>query len=337
MMIQLKTLLSLEVRHGYYGGVCRDVGFIVPQDVAGLMSRAGLSVKIIDGVLHVFYRADDAGAPVVTAAGKTVRIGLGVRDPQFANITEAFDPASGALFYRNSAAASALDAPPVRVAFAGRSFSRPLARGARPVTVTFKDLAGRALHAETVTRDDRTAVSFDLTRAAPGAFTLEEAYPDGVTSTSHYVDPDLSQQGAFGVVEIDVDPTFYASAPRFTVPFEARRETLRYYVVVKGFSNGDVDQLTVQDNGLGGPDAVTFERVPPEQLTTDEKSRTEQLGGDGAKVLLFRSVAAVARRQTGAKRIQLMRSTEALIEHLPQPGKDRGAANLIIHLSKSKP
>jgi len=341
MMIRLKPLLSLEVWHDYYGGVCKDVGFVVPQDVARLMKGAGLLVKIIDGVLHVFYRADDAGAPVVSSAGRTVRIGLLVRNPRFVNITEGFDPASGLLYYRNRVAAGTLDDAPARLALAGHLFSRPLAHTARPVTVTFKDSAGRALHTETVTaQNDRPAVSFDLTGATPGAFTLEEAYPDGSTRTSHYVDPELLREGAFGVVEIDVDPAFYVNAPSFRVSFKARRETLRYYVVVKGFSNGDVDQLTVQDNGFGEagrPDEVKFEKVLPEQLSADEKSQTELLGSDGAKVLLFKSVAAVARRERGAKRIQLMRNTEALIEHLPQPGKARGTSNLIIHLSKSKP
>jgi hypothetical protein len=269
MTTRLKTLFSLEVRHDYCGGACGEVGFVVPLDVAQFMRGAGLVARSIDGALHVFYGAAGDGAPARSAAGRTVRIGLRVQSPSFANITEGFDPGAGVLHYRNGAAADALDAP-----------SR-------------------------------------------------------VTD----VDPERLREGVFGWVEIAIAPSFYDRAPRFTVSFQARLDTLRYYVVAKGFSSGDVDQLTVRDEGFGEPghpDEVRFEKVLPEQLTADEKSRTELLGRDGARVLLFRSLSAVTRRQSGRKRIQLMRNSEPLIENLPQPGRNRGTADLVVLLSKSK-
>jgi len=343
MTTRFKTLFSLEVRHGYYGGPCGDVGFVVPRDVVQLMKGAGLLTRVIDGALHVFYRADDAGAGAGmprSLAGTTVRIGLAVQSPFFANITEGFDPSAGALHYRNSVAAGALDDRPARVSLGGNSFSWPLARTARPVTVSLKDAAGRPLRTETVTAgNDRPVMSFDLTGVPPGALTLEETYAAGVTRTSHYLDPELSREGAFGLVEVAIDGAFYDNAPKFTVAFQARLETLRYYVVAKGFSSGDVDLLAVRDQGFGDqgrPDEVKFEKVLSEKLTEDERSRTELLAGDGARVILFRSLSAVARRHNGRKRIQLMRNSEALIEHLPQPGRDRGTSDLIVHLSKSK-
>jgi hypothetical protein len=341
MTTRFKTLFSLEVRHGYYGGSCEDVGFVVPRDVAQLMSSAGLVARIIDGVLHVFYRATGAGAPVRSAAGRKVRMGLQVQSPSFANITEGFDPGAGTLYYRNGAAADALDAP-ARVVLSGPSFSWKLMRTARPVTVALEDAAGRTLRTETVTTgNDRPAVSFELTGVEPGALTLEENQAGSVIrrAMATYVDPELWREGVFGLVELAITPAFYTSAPSFTVAFQSRLETLRYYVVAKGFSNGDVDQLTVKDQGFGEPghpDEVKFEKVLPEQLTEDEKSRTDLLGKDGARVLLFRSLSAVTRRQSGRKRIQLMRNSEPLIENLPQPGRDRGTADLVVHLSKSK-
>lgn len=270
MITRFKTLYSLEVRHDYYGGACPDVGFVVPQDTAGLMRGAGMVAKGRDGAFHVLYRADEGGAPVSPAGGKTVRIGLLVRDPYFANITEGFAPASGALHYRNKLAATALDDP--------------------PATVVLRDM-----------------------------------------------DPELWRDGAFAVVEIKIAPAFYASAPSYQIHFKARVDTLRYYVVVKGFSNGDVDQLAVQEQTPGQPGEVMFEKVPPAQLTPDEKSRADILTTDGAKVLLFKSATIVARRERSAKQIQLMRNTEPLIERLPYPGKDRGTSDLIVHVSKSKP
>ena len=341
MITRFKPLFSLEVTHAYYGGACGDVGFVVPQDVAQLLRGAGLLAKIINGALHVFYQAAATGAPARSVAGKSVRIGLKVQSPSFANITEGFDPGAGTLYYRNGAAPGVLDAP-ARVMLGGHLFSWPLTRADRPVKVTLRDAAGSALRTETVTtQGDRPVVSFYLTGMAPGALTLEEAYPGGVTNgpVAAYVDPELWREGVFGMVELAVAPAFYDSAPRFTVGFQARLETLRYYVVAKGFSSGDVDQLAVKDQGFGEPghsDEVKFEKVPPTQLSADEKSRTELLGKDGGRVLLFRSLSAVTRQQSGRKRIQLMRNTEPLIENLPQPGRDRGTSDLIVHLSKSK-
>ena len=103
---------------------------------------------------------------------------------------------------------------------------------------------------------------------------------------------------------------------------------------------GDLDQFAVQDKGFGDPDRPTevkFERVLPALLTAEEKSRSELLANDGAKVLLFRSTSTVNRRALGLRKIQLLRNAEALIEHLPQPGQLREAADLIVHLSKVKP
>lgn len=272
MITRFKTLFSLEVRHDFHEGVCPDIGFIVPEDVVRLMRGAGMLAKPVEGACHVLYCSDEAGAPVVPAGGKTMRIGLVVRDPYFANITEGFDPASGALHYRNTALPASLDDPPAKVAL----------------------------------RD---------------------------------VDPELWREGAFAVVDIAIDPALYTAAPRYPIHFKARTDWLRYYVVVKGFSNGDLDQLAVRDQtsgSAGQPGEVHFEKVAPEQLSADEKSRTEILATDGAKVLLFKSVTAVARRKRSGKQFQLMRSSEPLVEWLPQPGKDRGTADLIVHLSKSQ-
>jgi hypothetical protein len=148
-------------------------------------------------------------------------------------------------------------------------------------------------------------------------------------------DADLSRQSVFGIVEIRVDDSFHRSAPEFNVALRARRETLRYYVVARGFSNGDIGQLTVSDRAPAGS-AVAFAPVEAADLSAEEKRQLDLLAADGSPALLFRSASAVARHQMGRKRIQLLRNDEALIENLPQPGRERATADVIVHLSKSK-
>lgn len=338
MITRYKTLFSLKVTHDYEGGVCADVGFIVLDDVSRRLSGAGMVAKVVDGVFSVFHAVREPPLPGMlarTIAGETLRIGLVAAGTAFANITDGFDPAAGVLLYRNGSTPGSLDEP-TRVRLGGSLIQYALSRAQRPVTVTVRDAAGRALRTVTVADEYEQSIAFDLGDAAPGAFALAEDYAGATVYTSHYADSELWRAGAFAVIELRIDASFYAQAPSFTVAFRSRDETMRYYVVARGFSAGDVDQLAVRDAGVGGrPDEVKFERVAPDRLTADERSQTERLAGDGVRVLVFRSLTAV-RRRPGRKRIQLLRNNEALVENLPQPGRDRATADLIVHLSKSK-
>jgi len=51
-------------------------------------------------------------------------------------------------------------------------------------------------------------------------------------------------------------------------------------------------------------------------------------------LLLFKSTATVARMEKARTKIQLMKSGEAIINNLPQPGQDKTNADLIIPISK---
>jgi hypothetical protein len=270
-LTSFRPLFSLEIQHDYYGRACPDVGFLVPDDAASLVRGGRMLIRRLEGALQVLYMADEAGRPQISAAGRTLRIGLVVRDAQFANITEGFNPAGGALHYRNTGVATALDDP-------------------------------------------------------PGTIVLRDASPQ------------LWKDGAFGVVDVAITPDLYTAAPTYRIHFKARIDTFRYYVVVRGFPV-DLDQLAIRDasGSPALPDKVRFAKVPAAELTADEQARANLLATDGAKVLLFRSVAPVARRERSTGHIQLVRNTEPLIERLPQPGKDRASADLIVHLSKSKP
>ena len=268
--------------------------------------------------------------------GRTLRFGLLVLNPQFGNFTEGFDPRAAKSFYKNGTMPTALDAP-VEVVLVGRMCTHSLKDAARPVIVTLKNASGAALRTEEVTAEaDRPEVSFDLSRLPPGVLAVEEQYPDDITFTSaYYADPELQQQGAIGVIEISIDSSFYTTAPAFEVAFDARQETLKYYLVARNYTNGEFTQLQVEDAGFAeeGRAEIAFTKVDAAAFTPAEIP-AEILGGAGAKVVLFKSQALVARQQQGRKKIQLVRNNDVLIEHLPQPGADRTKADLIIHLSK---
>ncbi|HWM89797.1 MAG TPA: hypothetical protein VN493_03450 [Thermoanaerobaculia bacterium] len=329
-MSRFDVLLSLRVTHAYYGGLCQDFGFVLPQDTAKLMRGHKLLTRDLNGVLHVLYPADESSTPL---AGKTLRIGLKLLNSSFGNFTETgFNPGSATAYYRNHAAPNQLDAPEP-VTLIGNKLSLSLTDTARPATVALLDSSGDALRSETVA-DDRSSVSFDLAGVPPGSCTVEETYPGDVNhSAACYLDPELLQAGVLGLVEIRIDGSFPASPPAFEIAFDARREVLKYYLVVKNYTSAELDQFIVSDAGFSDEarPEVTFTKVPAAAFTPAEIPPALLGGGD---VILFKSQALVARQAKGRRRIQLSRNGDVLIENLPQPGADRSDANLIVHVSK---
>lgn len=148
-------------------------------------------------------------------------------------------------------------------------------------------------------------------------------------------DAELLSAGLFGVVEIEVGAGFYAAAPEFGIAFEARAETLKYYVVARNFPPAEFDDLGVSDVGFttDARPQIQFDRVAASAFGADDLPAA-LLGGVDARVALFRSQAPVARRAKARRRIQLARSTEVIVSQLPQPGTAAPTADLVIHLSK---
>lgn len=161
---------------------------------------------------------------------------------------------------------------------------------------------------------------------APVPLLLDQAFPE---------DAELMREGPFCVVEIAVDAGFYAAPPGFEVAFEAREETLKYYVVARNYTLAEFNQLAVTDEGFGAQarPQIDFTRVPPSQFG-DEDLSTAMLGDAEARIAMFRSDQKVARRGEARKRIQLARNNDPIISQLPQPGPGDATANLVIHLSK---
>jgi len=149
-------------------------------------------------------------------------------------------------------------------------------------------------------------------------------------------DARLLREALFALVEIQVHGAFYGSPPAFRVPFAARAETLSYYVVARGYSAGQFNQLEVSDAGFStdGRAQIHFERVASSAFTAAELPAA-LLGGAAARVTLFRSQSAVARQHEARKGIQLARSSELIVPQLPQPGAAAATANLVVHVSKS--
>ncbi|MFA7061980.1 MAG: hypothetical protein WC156_14330 [Pedobacter sp.] len=332
MTTTFRKLFTLNVAHGYYSDSCRDFSFIVSAAMTGLLRNAKLIAKALDGKLNVLYEVDEGGAALVPIAGTKLRFGMKLLNPLFSNVTE-FSVTTP--LFRNTGSVASLD-PAMEVVMTGRLISHAVTKTIRPVTVTVKDSAGQMLQTETITTaNNRSTISCDLSGQAAGTYSVVEDYPAETETTTYYSDIELLQAGVFGVVEIVIDSDFYASRPSFTISFNAKQETLKYYVVAGNYNAAEFNHLSVADNGFAedGRPMINFTRVTSDAFTTDEIS-PGMLAKANDKVVLFKSQALVARQEIARKNIQLSKNGDILIKHLPQIGADNVNGDIIIHISK---
>jgi len=334
MITAFRSLFTLQLSHEFYGGPCPDFRYLVPEATEARLRAGRMIARERDGLFRVLYETDDAGRARVRLDGETMRFGLRLALPSFANYTaleEGF-PARR-LRFTNAAAAGALAAEPT-VALAGDLLAYTLTRNGRPATVTLRDASNVLLATEKVA-DARSTVTFDLRAVPPGALSLRAAYANAGDTLPVYHDAELLRAGASAIVEVTVDPGFYAAAASLVVAFTTRKDVLRYYIVARNYSDSEFTQLQVKDLGFGddGRAEIVFTRVASTAFTAAELP-PGLLVGAGERVTLFRSQAALPRQARPRRRLQLGRQNEVLIANLPHAGADRASADLIVHVSK---
>ncbi|NQD38319.1 hypothetical protein HPT27_14925 [Permianibacter sp. IMCC34836] len=337
MSTRFDVLLSVAITHDYYGGNCRDFGFVLPEDSQALLRRGRMMGKTLNDTWHLLYEQDGLGAAVAPQIGQRLRLGLRLTNPYFANFTANPLADNGeVVVYRNTVAAGALDAP-VRMALAGGIYRHEFSRSERPVTLVLTDRNAATLRSETVTAaNDRTGMALDLRGLLPGPYMLEERFPGNLTVTHPlYLDPELAQQSVTALLDLEIASAFYAAPAAFVVDFDARQQTLSFYLVVRNYSNAEFSQLVVTDQGFAEDSRapINFQRIAAADFGADELP-VNLLARHGEAVVLFRSQQALSRQVTPRRKLQLRRNGDVLIEHLPQPGPDSATADLIVHVSK---
>jgi hypothetical protein len=289
--------------------------------------------RVRDGKLYALY---EAGAAVPAFTGKIFRIGLKLLNPYFSNFTELpFSLGSPVPLYTNAVSPGSFGAFE-KVALVGRIFSHSVSSADRPAVLTLKNAVGQILQTDTLTApSDQAAASYDLSGQAAGACEVKETYPGTVKKFAYYCDAELQKSCVFAILEIRIDVGFYSAAPTFEIPFNAKKEILKYYVVAKNYSDTEFNHLSVVDNGATEDQRqkVNFTKAVSSAFTSEDISPV-LLGSGDSKVVLFKSQTPMARQEKARRKIQLSKNGEVLITHLPQPGADKTDANIIIHISK---
>ena len=335
MTTQLDVLFSLEISHTYYGGRCRDFGYVLPHDTMRLLRNGRMMPRTFAGKLYILYERNESGGAIVPLDGVTLRVGLVLLNPYFCNFTNLpYDPGAVAAQFANQPDPRQLTEQPA-VALVGPVLSHALSSSSRPVLATVMDAGGATLGAETRPAGDaRSTVSWDLTGAGPGPVVVRESYTGTTATTDYYLDAELARAAAFAVAQVRIDGGFYAAAPALRIQFTAKQDTLKYYLVAANYTNAEVAQFGVKDAGFtdeGRPE-IQFAKVLPAAFTSAELDPV--LLGAG-QVMLFASHASVSRLATGRKKIQLQRNNQVVIEHLPQPRPESATSDVIVHVAKT--
>lgn len=334
--MQFKTLFTVEIPHSYYRELCPDFSFILPRDTIQALQGGRLIAKSYHDRLYVLFEVDDTEQPIVTFEGNRLRFALKLLNPYFTNFTAfSFDLGRFKPLYRNQTILSTLDLPRSTI-LVGSQWQHFLQFPDRPVTVNLKNSQGQILRTQVLgSTQTQGEIAYDLTGLSAGLYQVEELYPSRSQRTDYYLDEELISQDIFGFLEVTIDPTFYSSPPAFSIPFTAKQETLKYYVVTQKYTDLELGQLAVTDTGFTEDQRpqITFTKVLAPNFTANDLP-PNLLGNAQSQVLLFQSQQIVSRQQMARRKIQLSRNGDILIPHLPAPDIDRSTADLIIQLSK---
>lgn len=179
-----------------------------------------------------------------------------------------------------------------------------------------------------------TELPYDPNRAPPLYQNLVSptAFDQPPPTATLTQEDELAVAGVFGVVQVRIDGSFYATAPVLRIAFQARQQPLKYYVVATGYSAAGLSKLTVLDGGTGKP-LLAFTRIDQFSLASDDIAAQLLSRSSNTQVVLFKSQLPVARSARGRAKLQLMKNGDVLIPNLPMPGADQASADLFVKVS----
>jgi hypothetical protein len=331
-MAAFATVLTVDIQHGFYQGACRDFDFTIPADSQALLRNGKSFARIRDGRLYVLCEMAQPGVPASSLSGRHVQIGLRLRNPAFSNFTDLSGLDIDTPVFRNAADPATLDAA-VPHRLAGDQLSHRLAATDRPMMVRLRDSEGIGLFSETLSAEDpRDAFALNLAPYPTGVLLVEEQTGSGISDRLYYHQPEFFEQGVFGIIDLRIDGSFYSTPPQFSIPFSARSDVLKYYVVARKYSNDDMDELSVADAGDGT--SIQFNKLVAGSFGSDDIPADLLLDADAAaKAVLFKSTGPVARREQARSKIQLKKKNDVLMGNLPSPSASRPNADVIIEIS----
>jgi hypothetical protein len=336
MRTRFRPLWTVTVVHGYLGGAGDLLRFIVPPSTRQRLASLHLLLRERAGVLHVLMEVDESNQPLAGAAalvGARLVLGLQPNDTAFSAFTQPTGlPAGQIPHYRNAASPHSLDAPqPVQLS--GERLRLEPVQALRPLEVRVNAPDGALRFAATLGEGEEGVTP--LQHWPVGAWQIEEV--GGLpTRRDLEVENTLAALAPWGLLSLTVHADHLLQPRHFTITLAAPADTLRYYVVAQRYSNGDFNQLSVQDSAFAaqGRPRITFQRLATGAFGPQHLAPALLDPTGSARIVLFEARSALPRRQRGATGFELRRSGDVLIDHLPTPGATAVDAQFVLHLAR---
>ncbi len=343
MKTEYAQILSLELAHSYYAsGRSNDFDFVFTEQTRRLFQQGRLVPKLTRNGLSVFIELRDDQL-ALEVAGKTLDIGLVLKTPNFYNFTD--KPLSGGVTRFINAAQTRTFDPATTCQIVGQRFTHTISKAKRNVDVSM-EVDGVIVDTRLVKLShglDR--VNFLNRQVDVRDFDVIEQFSGEPSLRHHYFqNAELAALPIDTLVSIELHETFVADPPRFKLEFNAKSETLSYYIVARNYgSNFNALAVTGIDKAdPSAPAAIAFNKVTASNFTAQHLAK-EVLGvggqassSDAAKVVLFQSALPLSRREKAKRDIQLSIQGDVLIPSLPLTGPERLTSDFIVHLSKPK-
>lgn len=334
MILNFETLFKLGAEHEYYGGDCSDFHYFIPSDTQTTGRRGRMLFKERESHLYCLFEADGDGTARYPLSDGRLMIGVLLNNPYFANYSD-YDFDGRVQLYRNTASPSILDAP-IGITLCGDYLRHTLNSNNRPNTITLNDRNGDPLLSKTLNTDQtQIDIDFDMRALPHGLYQIHEIHSDGSDTRNYYHHPELLKEGVFAIVEITLEPSAYTSTANYSLQFQAREETIKYYVVASNYSDSEFDSLSITDEGFSedSRSKIQFTAFPPSAFTSDDIA-AGLLKNGAQKLVVFKSDSAQKRRNKPRKKIQLNKNGDVLIPHLPSPRADKYRPEFVIHVEK---
>ncbi|MFT6270092.1 MAG: hypothetical protein ACJAVV_002920 [Alphaproteobacteria bacterium] len=332
--MEFTKLFDINITHDYYNGPCSDVKCVPLPPTAVTLQKSAMRILAQGSQYTVFYKNTVTG-PLKKVSGQALYFAIVAQSTSFTVISDFTKTKRNVWVYNNFPS-------PINLASPSTYFMCPstlvyqISQAIRPLTLSLRNANDDIVQQELISEENGLSeFSFLMQQYPLGLYTLrEETASDNVLTKLAFLQ-DVPPT-TIGIVKVDIDDNFYTIPASFVINYNARSETLNYYVVATNYDNADIQALAMKDAGFTDQSRsqILFNKLESASFTSQQIA-PDLLHQNNAKVVLFTSESAVSRRQFSPRKLQLTLNNEVLIASLPIPGSSSVSADFFIHVAKA--
>lgn len=345
MTYRYEILMSVQMLHDYYeSNISNDFEFFPTSATRAVLKRYGMVYKATSSGFYIGFRAEDQYRTPFAALDEAVSLVFGYRlkTHSLLNITQIAECSSGEVYYSdNSSMATGFELSPIPRALKPEVFSRSFQSEYPELDISLANAAGKMLDFTSVeggeVMADETGTDIyefvqqvNVQPYGAGNYTLQQRYNASVVdSSSYYLDTELAQARAFGIVhfDLDADTIDYTQETAYTMQWYRRSLAWQYhFVFTQDFATFS---FTVEDQA---PALELTDDVYPDEVTFDADDPGDY--PEGGKIV-FETDQDMPYYERPRKYLKLLIENDdetRVFNHLPNPSMDNPSTEIYINV-----